>query len=87
MILVLLEIRSRSAQTGRPSASLAKVWVDAADAVEAERRARAQVEADGHEVLAVMDIEATDESDYFPPCNSLDALRQARVTGVRALYS
>lgn len=87
MLLVVLEIRAGSGTSCRESATLAKVWVATADAAEAERRARERVAADGYEVLAVMATEATDESDYFPPCKSLDALRQARATGVRALYS
>lgn len=59
-------------------------WVNVRSLNEAITVLSEELSLQGWAVTNVIESSATDESDYFPPCTSLDAYREA-ATGLYAL--
>jgi len=53
-------------------------WVNARNQAEAMNILSEELSLEGWAVLGIIDVSATDESDYFPPCKSLDAYKEAQ---------
>lgn len=82
MILTICKIKPNN----KTSSCDAKVWVDTHDHDEAKSKALDKLEQEGVEVLSVVEVVATDKSDYFPPCTSLDTFVRAEAEGIAILF-
>jgi len=58
--------------------SLLNAWVNVPDRNEAMKILSEELSHKGWVVTDIIDSSITDESDYFPPCKSLDAFNEAK---------
>ena len=81
MMFLVLDVQS-TAHTD--DCSQLNAWVNVRSFNEAITVLNEELSLQGWAVTNVVDSSTTDESDYFPPCTSLDAYREA-ATGLFAL--
>lgn len=75
MMYLVLEVQSTE---DTKQCSQLNAWVNVRSQNEAMEILHVELSQDGWALTNVVEASVTDESDYFPPCTSLDAFKEAQ---------
>jgi hypothetical protein len=74
MMYLVLDVQSTS---HTDKCSQLNAWVNARNHIEAMEILHEELSLEGWALTNIIESTTTDESDYFPPCTSLDAYKEA----------